>query len=57
MEARALVNELTDYGEILTHFDRDAASVATSRLRRVEMWRGDFRREHICFRPFRLAVP
>ena len=31
-EARALVNELTDYGEILTHFDRDAASVATSRL-------------------------
>jgi hypothetical protein len=30
---------------------------ATARLRRVEMWRGDFRREHICFRPFHLAVP
>jgi hypothetical protein len=24
---------------------------------RVEMWRGGFRFEHICSRPFRLAVP
>jgi len=26
-------------------------------LRRVEVWRGSFRFEHICFRPFRSAVP
>ena len=28
-----------------------------SASRRVEVWRGSFRFEHICCRPFRLAVP
>jgi len=35
----------------------NAAWQPTAGMRRVEMWRGDFRREHICFRLFRLAVP
>jgi hypothetical protein len=38
-------------------WDRFRAITPWTALRRVEMWRGDFRCEHIRFRPFRLAVP
>ena len=35
----------------------DLLTLSFSHFGRVEMWRGCFRFEHICFRLFRLAVP